>query len=444
MSVPPQQPPWAHPPEEGEPAAGTPPQQQVPPAPPQQSQQQAPQQPVPPVPPQDGSRIIDTSSGLDDGLNKCPRCGSAEIAYSIPARALECSYCRYRWNEEVAEQRFGLDSSIAELQGHTMASGTADVTADLTTVTLKCQGCGAEVVINVAEQMHARCHWCRQTLSINSQIPNGGVPDAVLPFLLTRDEAVQRIAAFVDKRRAFANPRFKREFVPENVMGVYMPYMVVDGNMHALMRGTAEVTTRSYTVRRKVGDNYVEERYYDADVYGVQREFDLLVDDLTVESSRRYQAEDSSAATNNILDAVQPYDTANAVSYNSNYLKGFTSERRDLNVRDLDSDVEDDFLAIARAKAQPTVNRYDRGVRWEEEGVAVRGTRWVAVYVPVWLYSYADLSKGRDSLVHYIAVNGRSGTTMGSVPVSHPKIFALSCAAGTVAAVVGGLIGLGG
>ena len=62
--------------------------------------------------------------------------------------------------------------------------------------------------------------------------------------------------------------------------------------------------------------------------------------------------------------------------------------------------------------------------------------------MPVWLYSYADSAKGEGSLVHYIAVNARNGNTMGSVPVSHPKIFAVSCAAGTVAAVLGALAGL--
>src|SRR5690606_3809528 len=108
----------------------------------------------------------------------------------------------------------------------------------------------------------------------------------------------------------------------------------------------------------------------------------------------------------------------------------------------VDAEVEDKFLAIARAKATPTISRYDRGVRWKEEGVAVHGTRWVSIYVPVWLYSYADSAKGEGALTHYIAVNGRTGTTMGSVPVSHPKIFAASCAAGAVAAVVGALAGL--
>ncbi|ATG53317.1 hypothetical protein CFK38_16255 [Brachybacterium vulturis] len=385
--------------------------------------------------------MIDTSSGQDDGLNKCPSCGSSEIRYSLTEKALVCSYCRHTWNEENAEEAFGLDSSIADLRGHTMASGTADVREDLTTVTLKCQGCGAEVVINVDQDLQARCHWCRQTLSINSQIPNGAIPDAVLPFQLTREEAIERIDAFTAKRRAFAHHRFKEEYVPDNVMGVYIPYLVVDGNMHAVLQGTGEVTTRQYTVTRGSGDNKRTETYYDADVYGVQRAFDLLVDDLTIESAERFNAQDNAQATNNILNAVQPYDTENAVIYNSNYLKNFTSERRDLNVRDVDDDVEDHFLAIARAKAVPTINRYDRGVRWEREGVAVRGTRWVSVYVPVWLYSYADSATG-DSLTHYIAVNGRTGTTMGSVPVSHPKIFAVSCAAGTVAAVVGAIVGL--
>src|SRR5699024_10970583 len=232
-------------------------------------------------------------------------------------------------------------------------------------------------------------------------------------------------------------------YVPENVMGVYIPYLVVDGNMHAVLQGTGEVTTRQYTVTHGSGDNKRTETYYDADVYGIQRAFDTLVDDLTVESAQRFNARDNEQATNNILNAVQPYDTENAVKYHSNYLKNFTSERRDLNVRDVDDDVEDKFLAIARAKALPTINRYDRGVRWTEEGVAVHGTRWVAVYVPVWLYSYADSAQGEGSLVHYIAVNARNGNTMGSVPVSHPKIFAAACAAGSVAAVIGAVVGFG-
>ena len=75
------------------------------------------------------------------------------------------------------------------------------------------------------------------------------------------------------------------------------------------------------------------------------------------------------------------------------------------------------------------MSRYDRGVRWEEESLDVHGTRWVAMYLPVWLYSYQQPGSG---MLHYIAVNGRTGETMGSVPVQQWKMLLAALATGTV------------
>ncbi|WP_240613172.1 TFIIB-type zinc ribbon-containing protein [Brachybacterium endophyticum] len=417
------------------------------PAHPSGSAEQRPAQPAEPAQPASDpapdERIIDTDRGKKHGLDKCPRCGSSDIHYRVESRALVCSYCRHAWNEDNAERAFRLDTPIQELSGENVASGAQDVQAGDAMVTIKCQGCGAEVVVKSDETLQARCHWCRQVLSINHQIPNGAVPDAVLPFTLTREQAVEQIQGFVSSRRTFANRAFVREFVPENVKGVYMPCMVVDGNLHTDLRGTGEITTRTYTVQRRVSrDRTVSERYWDASVHELGRSFDILVDDLTAGSSRQYDRTDSSQATNYILDAVQPYDTREALVFNSNYLSGFTSERRDLDIDDLDERVEDKFLSIAREKARPTIAQYDRGVRWEREGIAIRGTRWVTMYVPVWLYSYYHRT-AKGSYVHYIAVNGRTGKTMGSVPVSHPRIFALACAGGAVATAASAVVGWG-
>jgi len=49
----------------------------------------------------------------------------------------------------------------------------------------------------------------------------------------------------------------------------------------------------------------------------------------------------------------------------------------------------------------------------------------------VWLYSYHQPNGGRGML-HYIAVNGRTGETMGSVPVQRWKLFLVSLAVGTI------------
>src|SRR5699024_2299492 len=201
----------------------------------------------------------------------------------------------------------------------------------------------AEVVIDTNSSTQARCHWCRNTLSMNQQVPNGAVPDMVLPFKLSRDEAVDHISRFVRKRKYFMHPQFKKQFDAENVMGVYLPYMIVDVNAHATLSGRGEHTTRSYTVNR--GDD--SERRYDADVYHVEREFDLHINDLTVESSSDRLDQQVLANTNNIINAVMPFDVENSVRYDSNYLAGFTSERRDTNIDELDGLVNTQTKDIA-------------------------------------------------------------------------------------------------
>jgi hypothetical protein len=54
----------------------------------------------------------------------------------------------------------------------------------------------------------------------------------------------------------------------------------------------------------------------------------------------------------------------------------------------------------------------------------------VAMYLPVWLYSYQQPS-GSGGLLHYIAVNGRTGETMGSVPVQQWKLLLTALTVGT-------------
>jgi hypothetical protein len=152
------------------------------------------------------------------------------------------------------------------------------------------------------------------------------------------------------------------------------------------------------------------------------------VDDLPLESSRERANLDTSRNTNNIINTIQPFDTKNAVKWNATYLRGCSSEKRNLDVSHMKPRLDDQLLSIARAQVQSSVSRYGRGVRWEMEGLTVHGSRWVSMYLPVWLYSYQQRSNG---MLHYIAVNGRTGETMGSVPVQQWKLILVSLTAGT-------------
>ena len=371
---------------------------------------------------------IDTSAEeLKDGANRCPKCGATDIRQRPGTDLLVCLYCRNEWHGQRVEEEFGFGEGLDDLAGTIMASGARDIDDDVSSLmTYKCTGCGAEVTVNTESTMTARCHWCRHVFGVNEQVANGAVPDAVLPFHIKKDDAVARIRQFVDKRRMFALKEFKEQFTPENVVGVYLPYMIVDGKASADVAGQGEIETRRYTQ----GSGDKKKTYYDADIYRVERHVDFTVDDLPLESSTERGKLDTSVNTNNIINTILPFDTRNAVKWNASYLSGYTSEKRDTDVEQLRPRLEDQLLSIARCQVEESVNRFDRGVRWEQERLDVHGTRWVAMYLPVWLYSYHQ--PGRNGgMLHYIAVNGRTGETMGSVPVQQWKLLTAAITVGT-------------
>jgi predicted RNA-binding Zn-ribbon protein involved in translation (DUF1610 family) len=381
----------------------------------------------------DDVKIVKTDAGAKDGQDKCPKCGSTDIALNVNSGRLRCNFCRHEFEPEKVA---GLDSDISQLRGQVIGSGAQDIIADAKDVlTFKCSSCGAEVVIDTSEATQARCHWCRNTLSINQQIPNGSIPDVVLPFKITKDIAKTEIETFVGKRKFFAHPKFKEEFTTQNVMGVYLPYMVIDINAHANLSGQGERLVRRYT--RGSGSN--QKTYYEADLFAVEREFDLAIDGLTVESSSDKLNNKASDKTNNVINAIMPFDTENSVRWNANYLKGYTSERRDTNIEQLRGLVTTQAKDIARHKANEFLREYDRGVHWASEQLDVKGQQWKTAYLPVWLYSYQQVYNSQRKVLHYVAVNARTKETMGSVPIHMPKLLLTSALVeipGILAAVV--------
>lgn len=205
-------------------------------------------------------------------------------------------------------------------------------------------------------------------------------------------------------------------------MGVYLPYMLVDVNGHAYFEGEGEELVRMYEVGSK--DDKKEYRY-DADLYHVSRKFDIEIKELSIESSADKLNKKNKKKTTNIINSIMPFDTENCVKWNANYLKGYTSERRDVNVDQLEHTVMAQATDVAKFKANSTIRKYDRGVRWDEKKLEVEGQQWKAAYLPVWLYSYQQ-KKGKDGILHYIAVNARTKETMGSVPIHMPKLIAVS------------------
>ena len=376
-------------------------------------------------------KVVKVNKNNQNGQYRCPNCGSSEISPNTKTGKLRCDYCQSEFD---GEELINVEKDLRKLKGTTRGSNTNKIKKEAENViTLRCGGCGAEVVIDTENAPHARCHWCRSILSINDKLDNGAIPDAILPFKTKKEEARFRIELFVGKRKFFAHPRFRKEFTTENIMGVYFPYLLVDANCHAKFKGEGEHLIRRYTV----GDGDHRETRYDADAYTVEREFDITMDDLSIESNTKRLDKTSNEQTNNIINSIMPFDTENCISYRGNYLVGYTSERRDVNIDELYPHIEKQLKDIARYAAKDSCKFYDRGIHWEEENLKIIGTQWISAYLPVWLYSYQEV-KGDKKVLHYVAVNARTNETMGSVPINKPLLFIIS----SIIEVVLGLIGI--
>ena len=363
---------------------------------------------------------------------KCPHCGSSDVSFDVTIGKLKCQHCKSEIEPELVEDH----ENPAFLKGKIVGSGAEKIIDSNSMVTMKCTACGAEITLNTDEAMSARCPWCRHTLSINDKLPNGAVPDMILPFRVTREYAFAEMCGYMKEHKSLAKKQFVNDFKPENLMGVFLPYMVVDMNVNAEMSGEGEHQTRRYTV----GSGDDEETRYDADLYSVHRKFDLIIDDLTIEASSDKLNQDALINTNNIVNAIMPFDTQNAVKWDARLVKSYACEKRDVNITDLDKKVKLQVEDVMRYQMQNTISLFDRGVRWDKMRLVQKGVKWKTDYMPVWLYCYLDKKNNSKSILHSNAVNEQTGEVVGSSPVDVKRALSIVFIFPIVCLIIGHLI----
>ena len=368
-------------------------------------------------------KIIETEEYLKHNQYRCPNCSSTEIIFDKDTKKLKCSYCKTIFEEYKFED---VSIDISTLEGKNIYQGAKDI-KDSDIITITCNSCGAEVVIDSKEAPIARCHWCHSILSLDNKIENGAVPDVILPFSVDKEEAMKLMSNFISKKSFYAKDDFLNIFKEQNVKGVYLPYMIVDTNAHCTFEGTGEHETDSYEVvvgHDKDGHAKKETRY-DADLLSVSREFDIEIDDLTIESSSDKINKFSLDKTNYIINSIMPFDTENCIKFKANYLVKKKKKKRDMNILDLEQKVQTEINDICRLSINKDLKYYDRGIKWDKEEIVDVGKKWVSAVLPVWIFSYCDKRKKRE-VTHYVVVNGRTKELSGSIPINIKKLFFIS------------------
>ena len=316
----------------------------------------------------------------------CPGCGGT-MEYDPGFDSLVCRSCGniidpktlpdaddFYLNNETSDDTKNISDTLSEFEELTGEMYDCHVYA--------CSQCGGEVLVSGTE-ISTRCIYCGSTAVVFSRISKENRPDKIVPFSVTKEEAISAIKERIFKG-AFLPAGFK-DIDPECVRGIYIPYFTYDG-------------TISDTQHHQFGIS--EETH----VFDGSAEFS----DLLVECCKTLD--------DKVTALLEPYNIHAAVDFDTSYLMGFYSNSQDVTPRGA--------RGIAEMKARAIFNCEMRRQSPNRISKVVLSTpkldlhRTSYVLLPAWFVTIN--AKG---MPYTFLVNGQTGKATGTAPWSKLKVF---------------------
>jgi predicted RNA-binding Zn-ribbon protein involved in translation (DUF1610 family) len=345
----------------------------------------------------------------------CTSCG-ADLTYQPGTTTLACKYCGAE--NEIPQ----LDAEIVELDFHAFLTEKAGDEDQIIGHFVKCDCCGASCTLepNITA---SDCPYCGTPLIVAQARDESVIqPKSLLPFKLTKEEALTAFKGWVKKRWFAPNDLKKASLNFEHFKGVYIPYWTFDTDTHSSyvgQRGDYYYVTESYTTtengKRVTKTRQVRKIRWSFASGHVSKFFD---DILIV-------ATESLPTT--CIEKLEPWDLDNLIPFEKSYLSGFISEKYQV---ELGSGFD-----RAKAVADQQIRRLvERDIGGDEQRITRINTRhdeitFKHLLLPVFVCAYRFKDKAYQFLV-----NGRTAEVQGERPWSWIKITALVF---TVLALVG-------
>lgn len=344
---------------------------------------------------------------IDDGKGRifpCEGCG-ADLVFHIGQQKLKCPYCgfekeiRIDEDREIREQDFAAMLKVLRERRQSKAKA---VPAGEDNHEIRCGACGG-IVQFVGTLISTECPYCGSPLQRDDvQQAQQRIPfDAVLPFLVERKQARERLGQWI-RSRWFAPNAFRRHRVQAKFEGVYIPFWTFDSMTFTRYRGQRG---EEYTVVVGSGKNRRTEtrvRWYPA--HGAfQRFFDDVLVPASTGLPQRY------------LNRLEPWPLSKCIPFTQQAIAGFYA-------RVYDVDLDHGFI-IAKgridAAIEQDVRRRIGGDRQRIESIATQydAVTFKQLLLPVWMLVYRFRGKP-----YQVLVNGSTGEVVGERPYSWVKI----------------------
>lgn len=360
---------------------------------------------------------------------QCPAC-TGPLHYSAKSGKLACDYCGSsfdvaeiealyaRKEAEAAAAKQAADAKAeaaqaakAEAAEAAAASGgwdTSDLSRDWGAEAdglrvYSCPSCGAELICDQSTAATA-CPYCGNPAIVPGQFSGTLRPDYILPFRLSKDDAVQALRAHY-KGKPFLPRSFTSANHIEQIQGVYVPFWLFDGGAEGAASYRASNTNVFET-----GDYEITETRH----YHVVRAGSLAFEKIPVDAS--------SKMPDDHMDSIEPFDYAQLRPFSTAYLPGYLADKYDVTIDDSRDRADTRCRETLAQALRDTVTGYGACVT-EREDIALRRGKVHYALLPVWMLS--TKWRGQDFL---FAMNGQTGKLVGDLPTDRGRFWGMFAA----------------
>ncbi len=327
---------------------------------------------------------------------KCPSCGGS-LAFSPIKQKMVCDYCASSFNPDIFKNE---GKNIAQNEWGKIEE---DMKA------YNCTSCAAQL-ISEKLSLITLCPYCGNNSILEHKFAGTLRPDYIIPFEITKDEALKELEKHYKKHRLLLKPGFVKNSKVQEVIGMYVPFWLYSGDV--LVDG-------DFFVMHK-GNGFVK----------IKTNANIALDNIAVDGSQKMP--------NNYMDSIEPYDFLYMKEFSGAYITGFLAEKFDVNENDSSIRAQNRASNTAIHAIECSFSNYPQqnDLQLEMNKSKFAFTPYYAsagdtrktfdlkpkyALAPVWLISTIANNKR-----YLYAVNAQTGKTAGDLPASILKRFLLA------------------
>jgi len=345
------------------------------------------------------SKIVEVTE-----VNQCASCGGNTV-FDPSSGTLKCPFCGNEQDIEKTQENTIENDFLQALENE-------DHSWDDEKRVFSCENCGAETVLD-KDKVADFCTFCGSSHIASSNHHAGIKPALIVPFQISKDEAIDKFKVWI-KKRYFAPNELKKSYQLSKISGAYLPYWTFDSqtnSSYVVQIGTYYYVTETRTVVVDGKSKQVTEQVRKIRWHTESGHYSEFFDDVLVKASRN--------VASGLINKIEPFHLSGLHDYKSEYLSGFLAERYSIPLKEGWSDASSIIDQRIANGIQGQV--YGDVVQIVSVSTNHKGITYKHILLPIWISSFHFNNK-----VYRFLVNGQTGKVSGNAPISAVKITILS------------------